>query len=42
MTEELTKTEARQGDRRRMNLTVLIGGTVAVVVIFAIIYAVWA
>ncbi len=24
MTEELNKTEARQGDRRRMNLTVVI------------------
>jgi hypothetical protein len=42
MTEELTKTEARQGDRRRMNMTALIAGTAAIVVIFAIIYAIWA
>jgi hypothetical protein len=42
MTEELTKTEARQGDRRRMNMTVLIAGTAAIVVIFAVMYAIWA
>ena len=42
MTEELTKTEARQGDRRKMNLKVLIAGLILVVVVFLVIYGVWA
>jgi uncharacterized membrane protein len=42
MTEELTKTEARQGDRRRMNVVALVGGLIIVVVVFVLIYAVWA
>jgi hypothetical protein len=40
MTEELTKTEARQGDRRRMNLIALSVGTALIVVIFLAIYAI--
>jgi hypothetical protein len=42
MTEELTKTEARQGDRRRTNMVALVVGTVLVVICFAVIYFAWA
>jgi hypothetical protein len=42
VTEELTKTEARQGDRRRTNVVALAGGTILVVICFAVIYFVWA
>jgi hypothetical protein len=42
MTEEVTKTEARQGDRRHMNLRVLMWGIPAIVILFGIIYALWA
>jgi hypothetical protein len=42
MTEELSKTEARQGDRRRMNLPPLAIGTALIIIIFLVIYAVWA
>lgn len=42
MTEELNKTEARQGDRRKMNLKVLIIGLALVIVIFLLIYGLWA
>jgi hypothetical protein len=42
MTEELNKTEARQGDRRRTNLVALIAGVALIVVIFLVIYGVWA
>lgn len=34
MTEELNKTEARQGDKRRTNVTALVVGTIAIVVLF--------
>lgn len=39
MTEELDKTEARQGDRRRMNLIALFAGTGLIIVLFLAIYA---
>lgn len=42
MTEELNKTEARQGDRRKTNMVALVGGLVLVVLIFLVIYGVWA
>ena len=42
MAEELTKTEARQGDRRRTNVVALVGGTILVVICFALIYYAWA
>jgi hypothetical protein len=42
MTEELSKTEARQGDRRRTNMTVLVVGTALGIILLAIIYAAWA
>jgi hypothetical protein len=38
MTEELNKTEARQGDRRRTNLIALVVGVLLVVVVFLLIY----
>jgi hypothetical protein len=41
MTEELSKTEARQADRRRTNLVALIAGIALIVVIFLLIYGVW-
>ena len=40
MTEELNKTEARQGDRRRMNLIALCCGTALIVVVFLAIFAI--
>ena len=41
MTEELSKTEARQSDRRRMNVTVLVVGTILAVVLLGIVMAIW-
>ena len=41
MTEELPKTEARQGDRRRMNKTVLLVGTPLAFVVLGIIFLIW-
>lgn len=37
MTEELNKTEARQGDRRRMNKTVVLVGTPLAIILLAIV-----
>ena len=37
MTEELTKTEARQGDRRRMNKTVMLIGIPLALVLLGVI-----
>ncbi len=37
MTEELTKTEARQGDRRRMNKTVMLVGIPLALVLLGVI-----
>jgi hypothetical protein len=42
MTEELTKTEARQGDRRRTNMTVVFVGIPLAVVQLGILVAIWA
>ena len=42
MTEQLTKTEARQGDRRRTTLTVLFVGVPAAFILLGILYALWA
>ena len=42
MTEELTKTEARQGDKRKMNLHVLFIAVPAAFVLLGIIFALWA
>jgi hypothetical protein len=42
MTEELTKTEARQGDRRRTNMTALILGIAAAVVLMGGVFFFWA
>jgi hypothetical protein len=41
MTEELNKTEARQGDRRRTNFTALAVGMVLAVVALGLIFLVW-
>ena len=41
MTDQLPKTEARQGDRRRMNKTVLLVGTPLAFVVLGIIFLVW-
>ncbi len=37
MTEELNKTEARQGDRRRMNKTVMLVGIPLAIILLAIV-----
>jgi hypothetical protein len=42
MTTEVNKVEARQGDRRHMNMRVLFWGTAAAFVLLAIIFAIWA
>lgn len=42
MTEELTKTEARQGDRRRMNKTVVLVGTPLAFILLGILFMIWA
>jgi len=42
MTEELTKTEARQGDRRRTNLTALFVGTALALVLLGLLVLLWA
>lgn len=42
MTEELTKTEARQGDRRRTTRTVLFVGVPLAFVLLALLMAMWA
>jgi hypothetical protein len=41
MTEQLRKTEARQGDRRRMNKTVLLVGTPLAFIVLGIIFLIW-
>ena len=41
LTEELTKTEARQGDRRRMNKTVVLVGTPLAIVALGLIFLIW-
>ena len=42
MTEELSKTEARQGDRRRMNKTVVLIGTPLAFILLGVIFLIWA
>jgi len=42
MTDELTKTEARQGDRRRTNLTALFVGIALAVVVIGVLVLLWA
>jgi len=42
MTTELNKVEARQGDRRHMNMRVLFWGTAAAFVLLALLSAIWA
>ena len=42
MTEELTKTEARQGDRRRMNKNFLLIGTPLAFILLGILFLIWA
>lgn len=42
MTEELNEVEARQGDRRRMNMWVLFAGVPLVIVLMAAAYILWA
>lgn len=41
MTEELSKTEARQGDRRRMNKTVVLVGTPLAIVALGILFLIF-
>jgi len=41
MTEELTKTEARQGDRRRMNKTVVLVGTPLAFIALGLLALIW-
>ena len=41
MTEELTKTESRQGDRRRTNLTVLFVGVPLAVILLGLLLVFW-
>lgn len=41
MTEELTKTEARQGDRRRMNRTALMIGTPLAFILLGALFLLW-
>ena len=42
MNTELNKVEARQGDRRKMNMVALFWGVPAAFVLLAIILAAWA
>jgi hypothetical protein len=42
MTEEVTKTEARQGDRRRMNRTVVLVGTPLAFILLGLLVLYWA
>ena len=42
MTENLTKTEARQGDRRRTNKTVVLIGTPLAFILMGILFLIWA
>jgi hypothetical protein len=42
MTTELNKVEARQGDRRHMNMRVLFWGTAAAFVLLGLLSAIWA
>lgn len=42
MTEELNKTEARQGDRRRMNKSAVLIGVPLAIVALGIILLIWA
>ncbi len=41
MAQELNETEARQGDRRRMNMWVLFIGIPLVVVLMIVAYLIW-
>jgi hypothetical protein len=41
MTEQVNKVEARQGDRRRMNKTVLLVGTPLAFVLLGLIFLFW-
>jgi hypothetical protein len=41
MTEELSKTEARQGDRRRTNITALFVGVLLAVVLMGVLVLYW-
>ncbi len=41
MNEELNEVEARQGDRRRMNMWVLFVGVPLAVVLMAVVYLIW-
>jgi hypothetical protein len=41
MTEELNKTEARQGDRRRMNRNVVLIGTPLAFIILGLLALIW-
>ncbi len=42
MTEEINRTEARQGDRRRTNVTALVLGTIGAVALLGILVLIWA
>lgn len=42
MNTEVDKVDARQGDRRHMNMRVLFWGTGAAFVLLAILFALWA
>jgi hypothetical protein len=42
MNEELSKTEARQGDRRRTNMTALLIGTALAVILMGALFLIWA
>lgn len=42
MTEEVNEVQARQGDRRRMNMWVLFIGVPLVVILMIVAYVVWA
>jgi hypothetical protein len=41
MAEELSKTEARQGDRRRTNITALVWGVLLAVVLMGALILYW-
>jgi hypothetical protein len=41
MTEELSKTEARQGDRRRMNRNVVLIGTPLAFIVLGLLALIW-
>lgn len=42
MNTEVDKVEARQGDRRHMNMRVLFWGTAGAFVLLALLFALWA